>query len=178
MTRPPRPPIATVRPRTTLPSRIVTLVAVVVPPLGVLSARPAVGRGVPSVDLALAACCTWSAGLGITVGYHRLFSHKAFETTPAVRAVLAVLGSMTVQGPVTQWVTDHRKHHALSDQEGDPHSPHAASRDAGGRWRASSTPTWAGCSTKGMERGAATGGTSTTTRWSAASTASTCCGWC
>ena len=41
-----------------------------------------------------------------------------------MRAVLAILGSMTVQGPVTQWVTDHRKHHALSDREGDPHSPH------------------------------------------------------
>ena len=64
-------------------------------------------------------------GLGTTVGYHRLFTHRSFETTKTVRATFAILGSMTIQGPVTQWVTDHRKHHALSDQEGDPHSPHA-----------------------------------------------------
>ena len=64
-------------------------------------------------------------GLGTTVGFHRLFTHRSFETTKTVRATFAILGSMTLQGPVTQWVTDHRKHHALSDQEGDPHSPHA-----------------------------------------------------
>jgi stearoyl-CoA desaturase (delta-9 desaturase) len=76
------------------------------------------------VDVILLVALYVACGLGITVGFHRLFSHKAFATTPAVRGTLAVLGSMTVQGPVTQWVTDHRKHHALSDREGDPHSPH------------------------------------------------------
>ena len=64
-------------------------------------------------------------GLGTTVGFHRLFTHRSFETTKTVRATFAILGSMTLQGPVTQWVTDHRKHHALSDEDGDPHSPHA-----------------------------------------------------
>jgi stearoyl-CoA desaturase (Delta-9 desaturase) len=63
-------------------------------------------------------------GLGITVGFHRLFTHRSFKTFPAVRAVLAVLGSAAVEGPIISWVSDHRKHHAFSDREGDPHSPH------------------------------------------------------
>jgi stearoyl-CoA desaturase (delta-9 desaturase) len=121
----PGPPVATVRERTSIPSRIVTMIAVLVPPLGVLSAVGLLwGVAVRPVDLILLVVLYTACGLGITVGYHRLFSHKAFATTPAVRGTLAVLGSMPVQGPVTQWVTDHRKHHALSDREGDPHSPH------------------------------------------------------
>ena len=63
-------------------------------------------------------------GLGITVGYHRLFTHRSFKTTRAVRALLAVLGSMAVEGPVIEWVATHRKHHRFSDHAGDPHSPH------------------------------------------------------
>lgn len=62
-------------------------------------------------------------GLGITVGYHRLFTHRTFRTTPTVTAVLAVLGSMAGQGPVVSWVALHRRHHEYSDREGDPHSP-------------------------------------------------------
>ena len=64
-------------------------------------------------------------GLGITVGYHRLFTHRAFETFPAVRYLFAVLGQMGVEGDVVTWVADHRKHHQFSDRPGDPHSPHA-----------------------------------------------------
>jgi stearoyl-CoA desaturase (Delta-9 desaturase) len=63
-------------------------------------------------------------GLGITVGYHRLFTHRSFKTTRSLRAVLAVLGAMAVEGPVIEWVSTHRKHHRFSDAEGDPHSPH------------------------------------------------------
>jgi stearoyl-CoA desaturase (delta-9 desaturase) len=63
-------------------------------------------------------------GLGITVGYHRLMTHRSFETSRALRAALAVIGSMAVQGGVVTWVADHRKHHAFTDEEGDPHSPH------------------------------------------------------
>jgi stearoyl-CoA desaturase (Delta-9 desaturase) len=63
-------------------------------------------------------------GLGVTVGFHRLFTHRSFKTTNAVRAVLAVLGSAAIEGPVISWVADHRKHHAFSDKPGDPHSPH------------------------------------------------------
>jgi stearoyl-CoA desaturase (Delta-9 desaturase) len=63
-------------------------------------------------------------GLGVTVGFHRLFTHRSFKTTPALRFVFAVLGSAAIEGPVISWVADHRKHHAFSDKEGDPHSPH------------------------------------------------------
>ena len=70
--------------------------------------------------------------LGITVGFHRLFTHRAFKTGPTVRAILAVLGSAAIEGPVISWVADHRKHHAFSDRPGDPHSPHV---DHGVGWR-------------------------------------------
>ncbi|HZO35813.1 MAG TPA: fatty acid desaturase [Solirubrobacteraceae bacterium] len=63
-------------------------------------------------------------GLGITVGFHRLLTHRSFKTSPAVRGILAACGSMAIEGPVISWVADHRKHHAFSDKEGDPHSPH------------------------------------------------------
>jgi len=63
-------------------------------------------------------------GLGITVGFHRLFTHRSFKTGPITRGVLAALGSAAIEGPVISWVADHRKHHAFSDEEGDPHSPH------------------------------------------------------
>jgi stearoyl-CoA desaturase (delta-9 desaturase) len=71
-------------------------------------------------------------GLGVTVGFHRLLTHRAFKTTPAIRAVLAILGSAAIEGPVISWVADHRKHHAFSDRDGDPHSPHV---DHGHGWR-------------------------------------------
>jgi stearoyl-CoA desaturase (delta-9 desaturase) len=64
------------------------------------------------------------SGFGVTVGFHRMLTHRAFATHPATRYVFAVLGSLSVQGPVIDWVADHRKHHAHTDQEGDPHSPH------------------------------------------------------
>jgi stearoyl-CoA desaturase (delta-9 desaturase) len=63
-------------------------------------------------------------GLGVTVGFHRLFTHRSFKTRPAVRGVLAILGSAAIEGPVISWVADHRKHHAFADRPGDPHSPH------------------------------------------------------
>jgi stearoyl-CoA desaturase (Delta-9 desaturase) len=71
-------------------------------------------------------------GLGVTVGFHRLFTHRSFKTSPALRAAFAVLGSAAIEGPVISWVADHRKHHAFSDREGDPHSPHV---DHGAGWR-------------------------------------------
>jgi stearoyl-CoA desaturase (delta-9 desaturase) len=63
--------------------------------------------------------------LGISIGFHRLFTHRSYETYRPIRYGLAVLGSMAVQGPVIRWVSDHRKHHSFADREGDPHSPHA-----------------------------------------------------
>ena len=71
------------------------------------------------------------SGLGVTVGFHRLFTHRAFKTRRSVRAAFAILGSAAIEGPIISWVADHRKHHAFSDQLGDPHSPHV---DRGHGW--------------------------------------------
>jgi stearoyl-CoA desaturase (delta-9 desaturase) len=75
-------------------------------------------------DLLVFAIMYVSTGLGITVGFHRLFTHRSFKTGKAVRAILAVLGSAAIEGPIISWVADHRKHHTYSDKPGDPHSPH------------------------------------------------------
>ena len=80
-------------------------------------------------------------GLGITVGFHRLFTHRSFQTTRTVRYVFAILGQMAVEGTVVSWVANHRKHHQFSDRSGDPHSPHADFGDgfvqaAKGLWHA------------------------------------------
>jgi len=80
-------------------------------------------------DIAIFLIMYVPTGLGVTVGFHRLLTHRSFKTSPALRGVLAVLGTMAVEGPVISWVADHRKHHAYSDRFGDPHSPHV---DRGG----------------------------------------------
>jgi stearoyl-CoA desaturase (Delta-9 desaturase) len=73
-----------------------------------------------------------TTAFGVTVGFHRLFTHRSFQTSPALRGVFGAMGSMAIEGPVISWVADHRKHHAFSDQEGDPHSPHVGHE---GGWR-------------------------------------------
>jgi stearoyl-CoA desaturase (Delta-9 desaturase) len=75
-------------------------------------------------DLVVLFICYLLTGFGVTVGFHRLFTHRSFKTSTPVRAVLAVLGTMAIEGPIISWVADHRKHHVFSDVEGDPHSPH------------------------------------------------------
>lgn len=75
-------------------------------------------------DLGIAVVMYLACGFGVTVGFHRLLTHGSFETKPWLRYTFAILGSMSVQGAVIHWVADHRKHHAFSDQEGDPHSPY------------------------------------------------------
>jgi stearoyl-CoA desaturase (Delta-9 desaturase) len=75
-------------------------------------------------DLVVFAVLYLAFGLGVTVGFHRLFTHRSFKTTRPMRFLFAVLGSAAIEGPVISWVADHRKHHAFSDKEGDPHSPH------------------------------------------------------
>ncbi len=122
--------VATVRERTSRISQVVTLIAVAGPPLGLLSAAGLLwGVALSWVDVVTFAVLYVICGLGNSVGFHRLFTHKSFDAVPAVRAFFAIAGSMAMQGPITQWVTDHRKHHALSDQVGDPHSPHAGHGD-------------------------------------------------
>jgi stearoyl-CoA desaturase (Delta-9 desaturase) len=75
-------------------------------------------------DLAILAGMYLLTALGITIGYHRMLTHRAFDAPKPVRYGLAILGSMAVQGSVIDWVADHRKHHAFTDEDGDPHSPH------------------------------------------------------
>jgi stearoyl-CoA desaturase (delta-9 desaturase) len=80
-----------------------------------------------------------ATGLGVTVGFHRHLTHRSFKTSRPVRAILAVLGSAAIEGPVISWVADHRKHHTFSDHEGDPHSPHV---DHGVGWRGALAGLW------------------------------------
>jgi stearoyl-CoA desaturase (delta-9 desaturase) len=105
--------------------RIVTGTVTVLPVLGLgLVARQLWGDALGVSDLVVFAVMYVLTGLGITVGFHRLLTHRSFKTTRGVRAVLAILGSAAIEGPVISWVADHRKHHAFSDRPGDPHSPH------------------------------------------------------
>ena len=113
-----------------------TVVAVVVPPLGLLAAMGTLWNiGFHWVDLALFLGLYVVCAFGTTIGFHRYFTHRGFDARAPVKALLAILGCMTMQGPVTQWVTDHRKHHALSDKPGDPHSPHGHGDGAWGALR-------------------------------------------
>jgi stearoyl-CoA desaturase (delta-9 desaturase) len=87
-------------------------------------------------DVAVFVIMYMLTGLGVTVGFHRHLTHRSFSTSRPLRGILAVCGSMSIEGPVISWVADHRKHHRFSDKEGDPHSPHVG--HAGG-WRGALT---------------------------------------
>ncbi|HVV25096.1 MAG TPA: acyl-CoA desaturase [Pseudonocardiaceae bacterium] len=96
----------------------------IVPFAALVAAVPlAWGWGIDWTDVVLAAACYFLTCLGITVGFHRYFTHGAFKAGRVVKVALAVAGSMAMQGPVIGWVADHRRHHAFSDRDGDPHSP-------------------------------------------------------
>ena len=75
-------------------------------------------------DLVVLAIVYALTGLGVTVGFHRLFTHRSFKTGRTLRFLLAALGSAAIEGPLIEWVSNHRKHHHFSDEAGDPHSPH------------------------------------------------------
>jgi stearoyl-CoA desaturase (delta-9 desaturase) len=97
---------------------------VAIPMLALLAAIPfAWGWGLGWLDIGLAAAGYTVTCLGVTVGFHRYFTHGAFKARRWLRVTLALVGSMAVQGPILHWVADHRRHHAFSDREGDPHSP-------------------------------------------------------
>jgi stearoyl-CoA desaturase (Delta-9 desaturase) len=90
----------------------------------VLAAVPvAWGWGLSWSDLVIAVTLYLVTGFGITVGYHRHFTHGAFKAKPGLRVALAIAGGMSLQGPVVRWVADHRRHHKYADRDGDPHSP-------------------------------------------------------
>src|SRR5215217_2874270 len=103
----------------------VNVAAVFLPFVAFLAATVLLWNSVVSAtDLAILAVMYVLTGLGVTVGFHRMLTHRSFQAPKPLEYGFAVLGSMAVQGPVMAWVADHRKHHAHADQEGDPHSPH------------------------------------------------------
>jgi stearoyl-CoA desaturase (Delta-9 desaturase) len=105
--------------------RIANATATVLPALGLGGvAWQLWGDALHWQDLVVFAVTMTLAGFGVTLGFHRLFTHRSFRTTRWMRALLAILGSAAVEGPVIEWVAYHRRHHAFSDHEGDPHSPH------------------------------------------------------
>jgi stearoyl-CoA desaturase (delta-9 desaturase) len=108
-------------PRWTL---VVMGVAVAVPLLALLAAVPiAWGWGLSWLDLVIAAVAYLVSGFGVTVGFHRYFTHGGFKAVRWMRVALAVAGTLALEGAPIQWVADHRRHHAFADREGDPHSP-------------------------------------------------------
>jgi stearoyl-CoA desaturase (delta-9 desaturase) len=120
----------------------VALVLFVVLPFAAVLAAGLVlwGNGIGWSDIGIAALMYAVAGHGITVGFHRYFTHGSFKANRPLRIALAVAGSLAIQGPVIRWVADHRRHHAFSDKPGDPHSPHEYGEGVGamlkGLWHA------------------------------------------
>jgi stearoyl-CoA desaturase (delta-9 desaturase) len=108
----------------------VNLAAVVLPFAAFIGAIVLLWNSAVSVtDLGILAVMYVVTGLGVTVGFHRLLTHRSFAVPKPLEYTFAILGSMAVQGPVMSWVADHRKHHAHADEEGDPHSPHVGHGD-------------------------------------------------
>jgi stearoyl-CoA desaturase (delta-9 desaturase) len=113
--------------------RSANLIAVVLPFVAFIGALLLFwGRWVDASDLVAFGVMYLIAGFGVTVGFHRLLTHRSFQTYKPVEYAFAAAGSIAVQGPVIDWVADHRKHHAHADEEGDPHSPHVDFEDG---WR-------------------------------------------
>jgi stearoyl-CoA desaturase (delta-9 desaturase) len=105
--------------------KIANMGAAILPFLATIAAIPLLWNSlVSTTDLLILAVMYLLTAAGITVGYHRLLTHRSFQTSKPVEYGFAALGSMAVQGQVIAWVADHRKHHAHTDEEGDPHSPH------------------------------------------------------
>jgi stearoyl-CoA desaturase (Delta-9 desaturase) len=104
--------------------RIALAAFIAVPFLAVVAAVPvAWGGWLGWHDVVIALVMYAISGHGVTVGFHRHFTHRSFKPNRGVKVGLAIAGSMAIEGPVVQWVADHRKHHKFSDRDGDPHSP-------------------------------------------------------
>lgn len=114
-------------PRLSRAERWITVALVVGPLAGVVAAAVTFwSRGVGALELTLLGIFYVTSGLGVTVGFHRHFTHQSFKAVRPLKIALALAGSLAIQGGVIAWVADHRRHHAFSDREGDPHSPHLA----------------------------------------------------
>ncbi len=121
----PVPGVKILEPKEARFQRRLVLVVTVLPFLGFLAAAWTLwGTGLSVLDASIFLVGYCITGLGVTVGFHRLLTHKSFEAKPGLVGALAIAGSMAIQGPVIRWVSDHRRHHAFADQPGDPHSPH------------------------------------------------------
>ena len=119
------PGVRPLEPRIARLQRRLVLVVTIVPFLGFIAAVATLwGAGLSLLDVGIFLAMYAFTALGVTVGFHRYFTHQGFEAKPWLRNLLAIAGSMAIQGPVIRWVADHRRHHAFSDQPGDPHSPH------------------------------------------------------
>jgi stearoyl-CoA desaturase (Delta-9 desaturase) len=116
---------AATRPQRFLLAKLMTLIWVfLLPGFGAIAAVVTIAQNqVRPIHLVLLLVGWVATGLGVTVGYHRLLTHQSFETHPVIKFILLALGSMAVEGPAIMWVANHMKHHAFSDQEGDPHTP-------------------------------------------------------
>ncbi|MEN3299343.1 MAG: hypothetical protein V7633_1401, partial [Pseudonocardia sp.] len=123
--RPPPPAAAPVTAgQRTMLEQVLVIAFMAIPPLALVAAVPLTwGWGLGWVDVGLFVGFYVVSGLGVTVGLHRYFTHGSFKASRPLRIALAVAGSMSLQGSVVSWVADHRRHHAFSDKEGDPHSP-------------------------------------------------------
>jgi stearoyl-CoA desaturase (delta-9 desaturase) len=105
--------------------RLINLLVVIFPFAGFIAAMILLwGIGFSWVHLSLLLAMYVLTVLGVTIGFHRLFTHRAFETNVVIKAALAIMGSMAVEGPLLRWVATHRRHHQHSDAHDDPHSPH------------------------------------------------------
>src|SRR5258705_70307 len=105
--------------------RITNILVVVLPFIAFVAALATLWNAFVSPrDLAIGFVMYAITILGVTIGFHRYLTHRSFSTSKPVEYALAILGSMAIEGPVVNWVADHRKHHAHTDEEGDPHSPH------------------------------------------------------
>ena len=105
--------------------QVALVLFVVLPFVAVLAAGFVLwGHGIGWTDVLIAVGMLQVAGHGITVGFHRYFTHGSFKAKRPLKIALAVAGSLAIEGPIIRWVADHRRHHAYSDKPGDPHSPH------------------------------------------------------
>jgi len=123
-TQPPAPRPDISEERNSPAQRFLVGLFVAIPLVALVAAIPLMwGWGLSWHDVIIALVFYWGSGLGITVGYHRYFTHLSFKAKTGLRVALAIAGSLAIEGPVITWVSDHRRHHKYSDREGDPHSP-------------------------------------------------------
>jgi stearoyl-CoA desaturase (delta-9 desaturase) len=119
-----------------LVEHVVTAVVIVLPLLALAYAVVRWwGHGIGVRDMVLACVCYVAVGHGVTVGFHRLMTHRSFAARRPLKIALGILGSMAFEGGPVGWVADHRRHHALADRAGDPHSPHGHGPGLGGQIR-------------------------------------------